>query len=271
MSTAGDSGKQYYNQCTGLALETVKAHSEPQDLTLFAGCFYEVDPYKKPQDLLEVSPKGLVPGLRLEKYSPPRGLNESTVILEYLEDLAAKTTGKTLLPKDPYSRALVRLQADHVGRSVVPAFYRYLQAQDPEAQITHGKDFHATLDGLEKLLERAEREIVSVGGVAGEGERKALASGLGLWIEGGDLGLTDVMVGPWLYRATIVLKHYRGFDMGVRSPKFKAWLERLFTHPDFNKTCSTDELYLDSYERYAYNRPNTSQVADAINAGRALP
>lgn len=45
----------------------------------------EVDPYKKPSDLLEVSPKGLVPGLRLNGY-PPRALNESTVILEYLEE-----------------------------------------------------------------------------------------------------------------------------------------------------------------------------------------
>jgi glutathione S-transferase len=46
----------------------------------------EVDPYKKPKDLLEVSPKGLVPGLRFENFNPPRALNESTVILEYLEE-----------------------------------------------------------------------------------------------------------------------------------------------------------------------------------------
>lgn len=46
----------------------------------------EVDPYKKPADLLEVSPKGLVPALRLENYSPPRAVNESTVILEFLEE-----------------------------------------------------------------------------------------------------------------------------------------------------------------------------------------
>ena len=33
------------------------------------------------------------------------------------------------------ARALVRLQADNVNRSLVPAFYRYLQAQD-EGQLT---------------------------------------------------------------------------------------------------------------------------------------
>jgi hypothetical protein len=70
--------------------------------------------------------------------------------------------------------------------------------------------------------------------------------------------------------------------------KFDAWIERLFDHPAFKSTCSTEELYLDSYERwvlvlvlrsgvshecyrYAFNRPNTSQVANAINSGRGLP
>lgn len=46
----------------------------------------EVDPYKKPKELLEVSPRGLVPGLRLNNFNPPRSLNESTVIMEYLEE-----------------------------------------------------------------------------------------------------------------------------------------------------------------------------------------
>lgn len=36
-------------------------------------------------------------------------------------------------------------------------------------------------------------------------------------------------------------------------------------------TTSTDELYVDSYARYAENRPNTSQVANAVNSGRGLP
>lgn len=46
----------------------------------------EVDPYKKPADLLEVSPKGLVPALKLNTFTPPRAVNESTVILDYLEE-----------------------------------------------------------------------------------------------------------------------------------------------------------------------------------------
>ncbi|KAJ7228294.1 glutathione S-transferase [Mycena pura] len=283
--------KNYHLECTGPALETVKQHLVGQDITLFGSCFcpfvqrvwvaleflqipykyYEVDPYKKPADLLEVSPKGLVPGLKLHKYTPPRGLNESTVILEYFEDLAAQTTRRSLLPVDPcYARALVRLQCDHIGRALVPAFYRFLQAQEEDKQVEGAKDFRAALDGLVALFERAEREIVQGGGAAGAGEQRALRAGLGLWLEGGDLSMSDVMVGPWIFRATNVLKHYRGFDLAA-GEKFTAWSARLFAHPAFKATCSTEELYLDSYERYAENRPNTSQVANAINSGKPLP
>lgn len=51
-----------------------------------------------------------------------------------------------------------------------------------------------------------------------------------------------------MLRANNVLKHYRGFVM-PQGTKFNAWLNRLFEHPAFKSTCSTDELYLDSYER----------------------
>ncbi|KAI5826203.1 glutathione S-transferase, partial [Schizophyllum commune Tattone D] len=197
-----------------------------------------------------------VPGLKLHDYNPPRALNESTVILEYLEDVASNTTKRSLLPPrtNPYARALVRLQADHVNRTLVPAFYRYLQAQDADAQIKGGQEFHETIRGLTDLFERMEREI----------------AGLGLWVEGGELGYVDAMAGPWIFRASIVLKHYRGFTM-PEGEKFTAWTQRLFEHPVFKSTCSTEDLYLESYERYAHNRPNTSMVAEAINSGRGLP
>ncbi|KIY73664.1 hypothetical protein CYLTODRAFT_416694 [Cylindrobasidium torrendii FP15055 ss-10] len=293
MSTK-DTGKTYARSATGDALGTVKEHpmSPPQDIVLFGACFcpfvqrawvalealgipYNLDIYQspKPQELLEVSPKGLVPALKLQQYQPARALNESTVIMEYLEDLAATTTQKSLMPpkSNPYARALVRLMSDAVNRALVPSFYKYLQAQDPEAQVQDGTEFHEAIAQLVALLQRAETEIVGGDGSAGPGEAQALGAGLGLWIDTNDaLGWVDILAGPWLYRATNVLTHYRGLELPA-SPRFHAYLNRLFSHTDFKKTCSTEGLYLDSYERYAFNRPNTSQVADAINAGRTLP
>lgn len=80
------------------------------------------------------------------------------------------------------ARALVRLQSDHINRALVPAFYRYIQAQDETAQIEGGKEFISAIEGLAGLFERAERE----------GEESAL----GLWKEDGVLGWADVMAGP---------------------------------------------------------------------------
>jgi hypothetical protein len=51
-----------------------------------------------------------------------------------------------------------------------------------------------------------------------------------------------------LFRTSVVLKHYRAFELPPDS-KFRAWLDRLFAHPSVKATCSTEQLYLDSYER----------------------
>lgn len=36
-----------------------------------------------------------------------------------------------------------------------------------------------------------------------------------------------------------------------KGERFNGWLNRLFEHPVFKSTCSTEEVYVDSYERYA--------------------
>ena len=51
-----------------------------------------------------------------------------------------------------------------------------------------------------------------------------------------------------LFRATNVLKHYRGFVL-PEGERFRGYVERLLGHPAFKRTCSTEQLYLDSYER----------------------
>jgi len=45
--------------------------------------YIEVDPYKKPQALLDVNPRGLVPAIRQGNW----GCGESTVLMEYVSDL----------------------------------------------------------------------------------------------------------------------------------------------------------------------------------------
>ncbi|KAF3043259.1 hypothetical protein E8E12_010063 [Didymella heteroderae] len=259
----GDSSKKtYHKKATGNALTTVKSHAKEEDLKLYGSCFcpfvqrvwislehkkisyqyIEVDPYKKPQSLLDVNPRGLVPAIR---HGPSWSTHESTVIMEYFEDLNA---GEHLLPADPQTRATSRLWSDHVNRHVIPMFYKLLQAQDQKDQITHAQELR---DQINKLVSAADKT--------------------GPFFLGSQISFVDVQFAPWVLRLRRVLGPYRGWPEPEEGSRWKAWVDAIDNEPSVRATTSTDELYLDSYERYAENRPGTSQLADAVNSGRGLP
>ncbi|OJJ49410.1 hypothetical protein ASPZODRAFT_60343 [Penicilliopsis zonata CBS 506.65] len=254
--------KTYHTKATGLAALTVKNHSKDADLKLYGSCFcpfvqrvwvalelkdipyqyIEIDPYKKPESLLAVNPRGLVPALRHGDW----GCYESTVLLEYLEDL---NTGTPLLPPgDPKLRAHCRLWADHINRHIVPNFYRVLQEQDRQQQISAGQELR---DKLEQLVQAAHPQ--------------------GPFFLGPQISFVDVQITPWIIRLSRVLKPYRGWPDPEVGSRWAAWVSAIESNEHVQATTSCDELYLDSYERYAQNRPNTSQVANAINSGSGLP
>jgi glutathione S-transferase len=64
---------------------------------------------------------------------------------------------------------------------------------------------------------------------------------------------------------------YRGWPEAQEGSRWKSWLDAVEGEESVKRTTSGDELYLDSYERYAENREGTSGVADAVNSGRGLP
>lgn len=192
--------------------------------------YIEVDPYKKPQELLDVNPKGLVPALKIG--SDGKCLGESTVIMEYLADRFAASNFPQLLPSDAYQRAQQRLASDRVNRSLIPSFYRYLQAQEPDKQVELGREFVAELEAFASSM-REE----------GNGS---------FWDGSNRLGWTDVMIAPWIYRANVVLRHFRGLQLEVAMEKggrLAKWMDAVLSHPAFRATTSSEDLYLDSYAR----------------------
>ncbi|KAG9655253.1 glutathione S-transferase, partial [Aureobasidium melanogenum] len=253
--------KTYHKKATGKALETVERHSQDHELKLFGSCFcpfvqrvwislemkgldyqyIEVDPYKKPQQLLEVNPRGLVPALRHGDW----GCYESTVLMEYLEDLQK---GEALLPSDPKLRAHSRLWSDHVNRHIVPGFYRYLQAQEEKSQIENGEELK---EQISKLVDAADKS--------------------GPFFLGNKMTFVDVQMAPWVIRLRKVLQPYRGWPEPESGTRWAAWVNAIEQDHAVRATTSTDALYNESYQRYAENRPNTSQVQQAINSGRGLP
>ena len=258
----GDPNKKtYHKRATGEALKTADAHSVDHDLKLYGSCFcpfvhrvwislehkgldyqyIEVDVYRKPKLLLDINPRGLVPALRHGDW----GSYESTVLMEYLEDL---NQGQPLLPKDPKLRASSRLWSDHVNRHIIPAFYRYLQAQNADDQVKFATELR---EQISKLVDAADAQ--------------------GPFFLGADMTFVDVQFAPWIVRMEKVLKPYRGWPDPEPGSRWEKWVRAVENAEPVKKTTSDDQLYLDSYERYAENRPNTSQVREAINSGTGMP
>ncbi|KAL9588872.1 MAG: hypothetical protein Q9203_002332 [Teloschistes exilis] len=253
--------KAYHKKATGAALSTVKKHSKEHELKLYGSCFcpfvqrvwialqfkgldyqyIEIDPYKKPDSLIAINPRGLVPALRHGDW----GCYESSILMEYLEDL---NTGQPLLPADPKLRAHCRLWTDHINRNITPTFYAYLQAQEIPKQLEHAAHLQTEIS---KLIDAAHPS--------------------GPFFLGPELSFVDVQFAPWIVRMRKVLTPYRGWPLPEQGSRWAAWVEAIEGHRSVRETTSGDELYLDSYERYAENRPGTSQVQQAVNEGRGLP
>jgi glutathione S-transferase len=260
---------EWSKAATGEALVTVQKHAEEQSLKLFGSWFcpfvqrvwialelkgipyqyIEINPYDKPPELMEINHLGLVPALR---HGPTWSTHESSVLLDYIEELLpgllpAPGTGENFQAQ-AQARADARRWADFASRSITPAFYRALQAQDPNEQAKLAGEL---AEKLEKLVRAADPEGPSFSGKT--------------------FGWVDAYIAPWILRFRRVLKPYRAWPDPEPGSRLEKWTAAIEAHPAVKATTSDDSNYIDSYRRYAENRPNTSQVAEAINKGRGLP
>ncbi|KAF2219414.1 glutathione transferase omega-1 [Elsinoe ampelina] len=256
---------------TGLAKKIVDEHQAEQDLKLYAGWFcpfvqrtwtvleekgipyqyIEVNPYHKPQSLLTLNPRGLVPTLAHQN----RPLYESTVISEFLEE-AYPDHKPHLLPSDPYERARTRIWTDFCTSRIIPAYHRFLQCQD-EGQI--GELRGEFLGHLKEFTKEMDKESPFFGGK--------------------EVGLIDLVVAPWAIRLW-VFDHFKG-GIGIPGPgqggddeavwsRWRKWVEAIQERPSVKNTTSEREYYLPIYQKYAEDRAQ-SELAKATRKGRGVP
>lgn len=157
------------------------------------------------------------------------------------------------------SHTCARILSIYPGHRRRQALNIYLRGQATknscsDKQVEGAKEFVEALEGLVKLFIRAEQETESA---------------FGLWGKEDELSLADVMVAPCaslhplrkdsfavtylrhdlgIFRATNALVYYRGFIL-PEGPRFHTYVNRVLKHSAFKRTCSTEELYIDSYER----------------------
>lgn len=68
---------------------------------------------------------------------------------------------------------------------------------------------------------------------------------------GSSPSFVDIQAAPWVLRLGRVLKPYRGWPDAEPGTRWASWVEAIESNEQIRATTSTDELYLDSYERYA--------------------
>jgi len=145
-------------------------------------------------------------------------------------------------------RAHSRLWSDHINRHLVPGFYHLLQSQEESKQV---KEAETLKEQISKLVDAADKP--------------------GPFFLGEDISFVDVQMAPWVIRLRKVLGPYRGWPEPEKGTRWGKWVEAIEGNEAVKATTSDDKLYVESYERYAENRPNTSQLANAVNSGRGLP
>ena len=115
-----------------------------------------------------------------------------------------------------------------MNRHITPSFYRYLQAQSSTDQIEHGKDLQSQ---IAKLVDAADET--------------------GPFFLGQQMSFVDVQIAPWVVRMRKVLGPYRAWPEPEEGSRWGKWVSAIERHRAVRATTSDDQLYLDSYERYA--------------------
>ena len=115
-----------------------------------------------------------------------------------------------------------------INRHVVPNFYRVLQEQNDQKQILNAQELK---DALATLVSAANPQ--------------------GPFFLGPNLSFVDVQIAPWILRLSRALKPYRGWPDPEAGSRWATWVKAIEDNEHIKATVSTDELYLDSYERYA--------------------
>lgn len=140
-----------------------------------------------------------------------RPVCESLIIVQYLDD-AFPSNGASILPADPYARAVARFWAAYIDNKLFPSCIGILKtAKQPE----RAAKVEETLSAF-GLLEAALAECSK------EGEVEAPFFG------GGSPGLLDITLGcylPWI-EAIGHLASMPPFLDAARTPKLAAWAER---------------------------------------------
>jgi len=165
--------------------------------------------------------------------------------MEFLEEANPNNPNK-LLPSDPFARARLRIWTDYISKTLVPAFYKLLQAKEPSDRP----------EAKTKLIEALKTWTAEI-----EGDP--------WFLPGEGMSIVDVALAPWCVRMFLITKH-RDFHIEDVGPKFVKWFEAVMARESVKNTSSDQDMVEKVYQRYLDNTAQ-SGVAVATRDNKPLP
>ena len=196
----------------------------------------EVSGMPKPDWYLKINPRGKVPAIRVPT-ADYAVIYESAICNEFLCDYYAATNNSndeegecnTLMPKDPFLRAKIRLLNDHCDNVFAKTQFTYLMNKD------ESKD--------EELCTEMETALMAY--------EAALSESRGPYLLGGVFTLADVHVLPFLQRLVITLKHWKDYELPQEKfPKLLAWIESCLGRESVKESSMSEEKTIEIYEQF---------------------
>ena len=202
--------------------------------------YVETNPYVKSPEWLAISPLGLVPAVTHNGHS----IYESNVCVEYIDEMWPE--GNSIMPCDPYRRAVSRLWMDKINKKMCTHFYALLMKQTAAEREEAAKDLLKSIEAFTDAM-----------------------SDKGPFFFGDQIGAVDIAWFPWAQR-DFILKHYRSFSIpsNGKFARYQTWLAAVKELPSVKATVQPEDKLLQIYQRYADSTAKTL-VADAVRAGKS--
>ncbi|KAI8474547.1 MAG: glutathione S-transferase [Monoraphidium minutum] len=168
-----------------------------------------VDLKAKPEWFFKWNPYGRVPTLVWQDGEGEASMHESLVCDEYVEEAFP---GPSLLPKDPFKRAQVRLLIDQYGAKFSPAFNKVMFAANEADAAAAAKTLDEAVAWLESAIDAT-----------------------GPYATGPDFTLADCALAPFIIRLA-VLDPLFGYSVPASATRLAAWRDACLARPSVAAT-----------------------------------
>lgn len=197
-------------------------------------------------DFVDASPRGLVPAIA----HPSDGRGGRTVVWESLpaaEYVNAVFGDGSLVPGDPWERAMTQIWCDHCTNRIQKQYYAALMAHDVDQSRQHLEQCFAECRALARAM-----------------------SSRGPYFWGDRFSLVDVALAPFWQRMIWVGGHYCNLQFPENDREFRRlrkWWKAVAARPSVRATLVCKPRLIASYSDYATNVA-TSDFAKMMGSGR---